>query len=147
MKNGEFLPQTTSNLRIRHKYPLTTTHGTWGGEPPVSAGELHPSAAPTSLSCSTSPSKPPCCRKRRSQKASRRMCDHSLAEAGGALQEQSLGTILRSAPREASARAWPARRNPMFRMAFSCPYKQPNHNSPIPGSEASFKCWSVEAHN
>lgn len=40
----EFLPQTTSDLSIRHKYPLITIHDLWGGETPVYIREVHPLA-------------------------------------------------------------------------------------------------------
>ena len=83
----------------------------------------------------------------RKLEASRSVCDRSPAEDRVARQKQSSGVIPRSAACGASSRAWPARRNPMFRKQFSCPYKHFDHNSPIPGSKASFKCWSVEAHN
>lgn len=157
-KKREFLPQTTSNLSIRHKYPLIATHGVRGGEPPVCITEVHPLAA--SLARSTGPvmtgrdnffSGPhqnhPVVGNRRKPEAARTASDGSLAEDGAVPREQSSGSVPRSAARGASSRAWPARRNLMFRKPFSCPYKQFDHNSPIPGSEASFKCWSVEAHN
>lgn len=159
-KTGEFLPQTTSNLSKKYKCHLITTHDIWGEERPTYIREKCPTAEPASLACSTGPvmtdgnipflgfhQRHPVVGNRREPEAPRSLCDHLLAEDGAASRDQSSGTIPRSASHGASARAWPTCRNPMFRKPFSCLYKQFDHNSPIPGSEASFKCWSVEAHN
>lgn len=121
-KKGEFLPQTTSNLSVRCKYPLIATHGIRGGEPPVYIRAVHPLAAPALLVRSAPPvmtsrviipflgplQLPPCCRKQEEAGGIQSACDRLPAEDGelrrSSPRAQSPGALRMELPPELGQR-------------------------------------------